>query len=802
MSVLAFVFLEIFFLWYLQASILGRLKAVLVRANTGMTMETIGISSVIRALPSVLNWTDFFIVGLAIVGAFMILILQIRKNALVNAIESSLQSDFKVNLFILFVGVIYCIYYLIPGLAVEGDASSHISRTQVIARGISSGEMIFWSNYWYLGSPVMQFTGPLYFWITGLFAAPWNGLAGVLWVTKVFLFLLHLCSGLSIAILARNLFAKDEFRRTGCIVTGIAYMASFSHTHIIMLSGAFPQAPVYFLFPLALLCLTRIFDSEKPMRHVLGLGLVCALLLMSHPSMGIYSGWYLIIWTFFWLVKTRFSQKKRFVHVIFAAVLGLVAASYVIVPPLMEGGYVYYANARPFPRIDFSNFGSLLYLVKWSMSQTGPGNNPYFYLGLSIVLLALVGVYYLFRDKNVYRYELTFSAVFSVCVSAPTMRDSLFILAFVALLAGYGSISLVRKYSGAKPAAGLLVLLLVVALDLLPTTIQPLFREDKWFFVDMAEQLEKKSMGHRVIDVNERGEKYRVGIGPGGSPMLGYKVNSVIGPHNLAAPHTHNFASAMMVNAVEQLDRTGSLDRTALDQLYLLNVRYLLFFDRSHYVIPKNLGSRSLDGYSLDPSVPALVLERSSPVIFAPQVCRRDDNILRDLSLQERRLLWQTEERPFYATTRRMSSDIQSWVFDEMGLDRAHGIAKCIAVKNGTGAWTDKDAMPATEPSLEVESFRLGQERLDAKIKVNPKGYLHFSWAFYPLSKVYVDGSQVKPLESALSFLVIPVEAGEHRILVTNPLSQVRVVTLFIFLGACILMLMWMFVELYRDKSK
>jgi hypothetical protein len=57
--------------------------------------------------------------------------------------------------------------YLFPGVLLGGDTGSHIARFLEVREGFAAGTLPQWTNFDYLGSPLLGFTGPLTYVVGG-----------------------------------------------------------------------------------------------------------------------------------------------------------------------------------------------------------------------------------------------------------------------------------------------------------------------------------------------------------------------------------------------------------------------------------------------------------------------------------------------------------------------------------------------------------------------------------------------------------------------------------------------------------
>lgn len=91
---------------------------------------------------------------------------EVRRRELSSALTQAKPAQMMGLLLVLLIWFAHA--YLYPGCLLGGDVGSHIARTGHFRMGLEQGQAIFWDNYFYLGSPFLQFTGPLYFWVSGI----------------------------------------------------------------------------------------------------------------------------------------------------------------------------------------------------------------------------------------------------------------------------------------------------------------------------------------------------------------------------------------------------------------------------------------------------------------------------------------------------------------------------------------------------------------------------------------------------------------------------------------------------------
>jgi hypothetical protein len=251
----------------------------------------------------------------------------------------------------------------------------------------------------------------------------------------------------------------------------------------------------------------------------------------------------------------------------------------------------------------------------------------------------------------------------------------------------------------------------------------------------------------------------------------------VFGPHNLTAPHSHNYAASLAVTAAGQLTGEHHPEAWILDALYLLDVKHVLFLAPGGYVLPATRPdprSPGAAGVAVDDRLPGVVVRDASPVVFAPRLVAVDP---RQLAAYEARLLWDTRDGPYARAIAATAQFVRDAVIAPMGLNRERGVADAVVVRG---------AAPSNQQEARLADFRLldfevRETALRASIRSATAGYLQFAYAFYPLLDVRVDGRAVTPIEGAMSLLVVAVPAGAHEVQVRARLSGLRLATLAIF---------------------
>ena len=105
------------------------------------------------------------------------------------------------------------------------------------------------------------------------------------------------------------------------------------------------------------------------------------------------------------------------------------------------------------------------------------------------------------------------------------------------------------------------------------------------------------------------------------------------------------------------------------------------------------------------------------------------------------------------------------------GLQRPLGSLACerILVRDVEG---QRDL--GTTPTARVVSHVVRRQEVEMKVEVSADCYARLAYAYFPYLRVSVDGKQVRPLQTAGRFIALPLDAGEHDLVIEARLSPLR----------------------------
>lgn len=765
------------------------LKSSLI-ANPQLNRFNITSWALILQLSSSIRLADILLILLLPTSLVILIVGEVKGELLSIFFNWCLTAKIRLFCLLFLLWTIATLYYWAPGYILAADSTSHLSRTNFVAESFKGFHFPFWSNFWYLASPFLQFYGPLYFWITGLVTMIFTD---VTLATKFSLWILHILSGFTMFLYVKQISENSR----AAFLSSTIYVYAFAHTHLIIWKGALPMSLILALLPLTFYFLEKYLQESHPKRFLGFFTLTNALLLVSHPVMGLYCGWYLLlyIWIYFSL---NFNRKYRLIPLLLSGVWTFIMSSFIIVPMLFEKSLVTASERSPLPIIKIPTLYTIKNALIWGNSLTGKGTDNIAYLGITVFVLAFLAIIYFLRKRERVILFPTIAFVFSFFISASSVREIVFILFFISILAGFGILAFdtiideIRSWFGQtlikignpQKITMTIILLGLILIDIGPTTIQSVYRSDKGFFIEMGKKLESLNNSHRVIEASYEGEKLDAYIGPGGTPLMYFFIPLVIGPHNSTAPWTHNYAILLIERAISELNHNGLLSDSTVKGLVILNVKYILINNRSGYVLPD---LQEASSYYTNRTLPAIEIADSEFILFSDRI-----STTYELSeTLEKRLIWKEELAS-------ESSEKNTWIqqifklIDDMNIDSRRRTTGQIFVKDNRGYLSGSNRVENLEIKIANLSYELKEVKLD--VEVNVAGFLQLSYPYYRFLNIMVDGKTVEPLRSALELVVLPMEAGKHNIRITAYLSPLRKGTLVCSIfggGSLVVFLIW-----------
>lgn len=746
-------------LWF----VLDPLKYALIEAQRQGVPTATAATAALQGLP-IGAWALIAAAGLA---AAATLFMEFRSRALSAAIggSSRLGAALALGGLLLWFGHAY----LYGGHLLGGDTGAHIARVAHFAAGLEQGELRYWDNAFYGGATLLQFTGPMFFWVAG--AVAWLVKDPVV-ATKLVLLALHFVGGWGAYRLLRGYALPCAAAGIGAIV----YAGAFAHLHLILYKGALPQALTLALLPLAFLAVDRLAAAP---RHIgpawAATALTVAALVATHQPHGLVAGLYLAAYVLANLAGRRYPPAAL-LRCVGAAVTAGLMASFAVVPWLVEGGEVAGSGAASPVFWEWPDTAYFLKLLSWSNSWTSQGAASVAYVGATSAALALVAVLSagLGRQGRETRLAIAILAgllLVSFGVRGDFLRDIVYTLFFVALLAGLGAGRLMA-WRGATDRLALLVMLLVV-LDLGATAVQPLARRDKGYLDRAGEYLSAESPPRRVVLTNDYGapgdlSRLLVEAGPSAGPISYYPVQTLFGPHNMAATRFHNYAVAVLKRAEAEL-RGGALSADTAGLLAMLNVGRIANDNGTAMGLPPGIAGTGEEA----PLGTVLRIAGATPAVFASRLAE-----IVPPPGADKPALWDSSFAAGADAQAREVGAMLDAVVAAMRFAPATATAAAIPVRSGASDTVAPPAGIAVQPApaapFAVLDYEVEAQLVRMRLLLPEAGFVQLAHPWYPFQAVTVDGQAVTPLRGTLNLLVLPMGAGEHVVAVAAERSPLR----------------------------
>jgi hypothetical protein len=450
-----------------------------------------------------------------------------------------------------------------------------------------------------------------------------------------------------------------------------------------------------------------------------------------------------------------------------------------------EGSWVHLAPEFPILRPAWPDLQFVTKALTWNNTWSGWSVA---YVGLSIVILALVGAIRAFRPaahpRNRNLRLIVIFTVFAFLCAAGNERLINLALVFTVFVAG----NVVHARTSPRVCLAILALLL---LDLGPTTIQSPYRADRRWLSEGLGEVARVVGPHRTL------VGYSSGVGVHYAHWGAYSDTRLIVPTGFfpqGAPQSLAGINAL-VDAMNAPD-SDPIARRSL--LYLWDVSALVVHSRDRFTTPE--GEPLAEGAPLYHSVgPA------SPLLFSRRVAVvRDDSLY---TLQRSKL--EGGHTMSEMNRRRFLSRLQPWI-RAMGVDPEHATADVILISGDSSLPSPESIPTVDDPStiissddvagvvLEIQSYEVDLRRASISFRVEEPGYARLAFSYYPSLRLTLDGQVVRPMNSLLGAMILPVDAGAHTIVI-HPADPWRLESLFFLLAGLLIV---SFSQVVTSRSK
>ncbi len=740
-----------------------------------------------------LGLADVVALSFLLLAVAMMVWLERQRYAFTALLATAPRGPFLVALAILLAWLGHS--YAFSGLLLGGDTGSHIARFFEIRRGLEHGILPQRTNYQYLASPLLGFTGPLTYVVGGAVDLLVRDSAVT---AKLLLFVLHMVAGwLCYALLRR--WGIGCF---GAAVGALGFAGSFAHLHLFLYRGVFPQAFTICFFLLAFLTAEGLM-RRAPLRwrDWAGFAFATAGLIVNHQPHAPFVAAYLLIFGLVSLWLGRW-QLAGAVGLASAGLLGVAMSAVAVVPVIFESDWVMIEPANAMFNLNIPGWERLLHLVLWQNTRITSGTDYWAYLGIVLVVLAVVGLgAATLRRLPSARLHLVAAIVpclgVSFFLANPVVRDVMFLLLFVTVPAAVGAEWLAERFARWPRLPVLIVGALL--LDLSSTSVQPLARTDKQYFIEAGHYLERVAPNQRVMEISwssgrpagsltGSAEELHVdaSFGPGATPLVyDALVQRISGNHNMAATRVHNYALAVIKQAETDLRGQGALSERTADLLALLNVTRIICVTARENGCPLSFSGSVVDG----PLGRVVPVGNATPVLFS----RRLVTVPAPGDL-DKPMFWVWNFDDGDARVPRVFAYLDAYLANaQPDLVTRQAARLPVFGPPAQGVAADSPGEDARVDEIPwhpaLTDYAVSLETVTAVVDTDRAGYVQLAHPWFPATIVRVNGVPVTPLEGALHLIVVPIEPGVSRIEIVPTITPVRRVSAFVSLAALTLTL-------------
>src|SRR5262249_9185173 len=270
--------------------------------------------------------------------------------------------------------------YLFPGLLLAGDTGSHIARFLEMRVGFQQGVFPVWSNYQFLGSPLLEFTGPLTYVVGGILDL---AVKDPVCTAKALLFVAHLATGW----LFYGLLRRFGIIPPAALVAAIGFSSSFAVLNLFLYRGVYPQAfTILFVILLFYAAEGLMRDAKHQTRDWLIVALSTAGIIINHQPHGLFVSAYFGLFTIASLLLGRWPWRNL-VALIGAGAMGVIISLFALVPMIAEADRVMINPELGLYHFRLPTLHRLGLLVFWQNTRMPGGTEWWAYLGLVFVAI-------------------------------------------------------------------------------------------------------------------------------------------------------------------------------------------------------------------------------------------------------------------------------------------------------------------------------------------------------------------------------------------------------------------------------
>lgn len=699
--------------------------------------------------------------------------------------------------------------FLGDGLPIFFDAHSHLSRTWMTHRALAAGQYPSWSNDWYSGYRLLEFSSPAYYLVTASVGFLTRDIVSatklVLWLGQIlgtagfFAFTLRMFRNPMLAAFASLLFVHS----TGRLV-------------VLGTMGNYPSLLLYAFVPFLLRSWWPDRESPAAVPEKVGRlfgrcalpGLLIGGLLLAHLSntVAILPALLAFGWAAHRTHSSHAAEHRRALSGLIAALgVGLALAAFSIVPLFLHLHRASLSFAMAAPELHLASVARSLGIIAYSPDHAfATGHGAVLWgLGLAAGLATLHSSLRRYRPLGLGLLVSLASALF--LGDRSTLALPFFLLPLCAVAV---EILMRLEITRAIPSARALIPALACAAAILAPwpDLGPLPRYQPTNSLDLYRGLPATRLPSRTFDVTTSTISLDGFYGWSSvSPMLSGR-SIPFGGFPQGAALDNNLSLALGGNLAAELRSSPPLlSEDGADFLYLLNVELLV--DRNTAELRRRVQLKVklppvLRDMQSDPKLgwlhsPGIFrLRHASPAIFAPRIEPLPEEFATEATAENAeseadappqlfgRLLEQWRRDPLghhpdasldvlFRTLEKNDGAPFLPLLRDLGLDRAAARADLFYVDRLETARGPRRL--ASAPRFEVLRHEEEQMRVELDVRASDEGFVRLSYSHDPDLIVRIDGQPVDAMADALGGgVVLPLNAGSHTVVIERPANGLR----------------------------
>jgi hypothetical protein len=668
--------------------------------------------------------------SLALAFALAALLIMLLKNP--GTVDSFFKKKHLPLAILAAIIAVLSIFYFAPGDVALGDAAAFTATAKYAYNSLSHFQPPFWNFYWNGGTSIFSAYGFLAPAAAGFLNFITNDINSAV---KLYMFLTQIMG----AIFAFLFIEKISGSKKAAFIGALAYSISLEHIGRIMI-GRTQTAMLYAIVPLLFFALEK-YEGKK---QALAVALASSMLFFTHPADGA-----LIIAVF---AAYALIRRKKIIPLVAAAAIFMLIASFWAAPFIFERSTLA-ASEKAFGVISFKspNMQALAGMVSWLIV---PGYREVYYLGISSVILAAIGIAYSKQSRIALAIPLIIALSLTIIQSARYLPVIVFMLS---ALAGISMLAL------PKPRAFIIIAALIL-IDFAPSLWQATYIDDS-YQAAIHEQIAKDTSDFRVLDLHSNRRTYW--------PSKLYTdadLQTVFSPVIESSPPSIPYLAAISQKAAHEIyDLNQPMSEETAKGLEMFNVKYVIIHNAQIGLPPQATFDDKSASLGLERNITIITLNNTQAIASSAVNCCYTTEL--------------DSEEPWQMRVKFEERSINSGITDSL----IALLNESIPLKEGQNASIIGNAS-AKVLAAKTES---GTIRLEVE---TTKAYLMLAYSYYPWLEVRVDGKKTGFMRTAFNTIAIEVESGKHEIEIDAHASPLRK-TLFYLSAAtaagCLLLLLY-----------